>query len=91
MNKEVLEIKEFFEKEEEKNKHKVKHLVVLRDEIRGKNIIMSLENLILIKKLFPSRRELNFDTQAIHNFLLAKKSDIEFTEMLARFDKENNR
>lgn len=43
------------------------------------------------QKLFPSRRILNFDTVAIHNFVLKKKSEIEFNEMLAGFDKENKR
>lgn len=66
-------------------------MIYLRDEIKNKNYAISLENFVLLKKFFPTKTELKLDFQAIHNFLLAVKTEREYADMLQKHDAQMKR
>jgi hypothetical protein len=89
--KEIEEMQKFFEERKAKNQNKLTQLVYLKDDINKKNLVMSLDCLLLLKSLLPMRDEIKFDFQLIYNLLQAQKSNLEIAEMVERHDKELKR
>ncbi len=88
IRKEIFSLYKYFENEKKEKPSKFTQLVYLRDEVRKKNYVISLENFIRFKIFFPTKTELKLDFQAIYNFLLRLKCEKEYNEMLKSYENE---
>ena len=80
MNK-IVSLNKFFE--EQNTQKNTDSLILLRDEIKGINFMISLENFVLFKKFFSCKQEIKLDFQSIQNFLHMKKVNIELKDFIS--------